>query len=135
MGKSKGLTTDMKLETVKRLYEKRKLKLEIDSVDAPIANYYIYILMKCGKTADEGFYYMDRKEDMILSNGIMELALIILDKVLFKRYPVSKNHFKMALDRTGLCGDNNIIDLRFINVKILINVVEHFRQRIYGVNT
>ncbi len=128
---SKGGETDRILRNIQHLFKIRKMRLDIDSVDPPIANYYIYLLMQVNRTMDEGSWYTKYPSDGgIISNGMIELALTILSKAAVKK-PIDKYELAAALERSELLGDGGVIDLRFIYMKTLLEVVEDYRKVIY----
>ena len=128
---SKGSLTASALKNLQHLFMIRKMRLDIDSVDPPIANYYIYLLMKENKTMDEGSWYTKYPSDGgKISYGMIELALTILSKAAVKK-PIDKYELAAALERSELLGDGGVIDLRFIYMKTLLEVVETYRKLIY----
>ncbi len=132
MGKiSKGGETDRILRNIQHLFKIRKMRLDIDSVDPPIANYYIYLLMQVNRTMDEQTWYTKYPSGRgTINNGMIELALTILSKAAVKK-PIDKYELAAALERSELLGDGCVIDLRFIYMKILLEVVETYRKVIY----
>jgi hypothetical protein len=129
---SKGGETDRILRNIQHLFKIRKMRLDIDSVDAPIGNYYIYTLMQANRTMDEGSWYTTLPNNKgTVGNGMIELALTILDKVSDVNYSIDKQDLTRAINRTGLLGEDNIVDLRFTYMKILLEIVEMYRKIIY----
>lgn len=129
---SKGGETDRILRNIQHLFEIRKMRLDIDSVDPPIANYYIYLLMQVNRTMDDHTWYTKYPNGWgTISSGMIELALTILDKVTDVHYSVGKLELTKAIDKTELLGTGNVVDLRFMYMKILLKVVEDYRKVIY----
>lgn len=132
MSKSKGEGTNKEIKHLRYLYGIRKMKLDPYSVDAPIGNYYIYTLMKESKNGDYINWYF-RFNKKVISNGIFELALMILNHVKDKKKRINKVELVYAMEESGLFYNYPILDFRFDSSKVLKDLVEELRAGIYDI--